>query len=166
MSAVPANAPGRSTLLRRTPFILMTLVLVAASWFTLDLPIFVQADDPEDGAPLWSADISVVDLENGAIGAVQASDFSDQAGSAGLTAKWLYHYEYDGKLRLSFTEGADVEGHLLQVGHLTLSFDENTSGNSSFTWDTSRSTGKRARRWPPASCRARKPTARPPASQG
>ena len=135
VSAVPASAPGRSALLRRTPFILMTLVLVAASWFTLDLPIFVQADDPEDGTPLWSADISVVDLENGAIGAVQASDFSDQAGSAGLTAKWLYHYEYDGKLRLSFTEGADVEGHLLQVGHLTLSFDENTSGNSSFTWD-------------------------------
>ena len=134
-SGILTSAPGGSTLLRRTPFILMTLVLVAASWIVLDLPTFVQADDPEGGTPLWSADISVVDLENGAIGAVQASDFSNQAGNAGLTAKWLYHYEYDGKLRLSFTEGADVEGHMFQVGHLTLSFAENTSGNSSFTWD-------------------------------
>ena len=77
----------------------------------------------------------MVDLENGAIGAVQASDFSNQAGSAGLTAKWLYYYPPERKLRLSFTEGADVEGHMFQVGHLTLSFAENTSGNSSFTWD-------------------------------
>ena len=131
-SGILMNAPGGSTLLRRTPFILMTLVLVAASWIVLGFPTLVDA---EDGTPLWSADISVVDLENGAIGAVQASDFSNQGGSAGLTAKWLYHYEHDGKLRLSFTEGADVEGHVLQVGHLTFSFAENTSGNSSFTWD-------------------------------
>ena len=131
-SGILMSPPGGSTLLRRTPFILMTLVLVAASWIVLGFPTLVDA---EDGTPLWSADISVVDLENGAIGAVQASDFSNQGGSAGLTAKWLYHYEHDGKLRLSFTEGADVEGHVLQVGHLTFSFAENTSGNSSFTWD-------------------------------
>ena len=131
-SGILMSAPGGSALLRRTPFILMTLVLVAASWIVLGFPTLVDA---EDGTPLWSADISVVDLENGAIGAVQASDFSNQGGSAGLTAKWLYHYEHDGKLKLSFTEGADVEGHVLQVGHLTFSFAENTSGNSSFTWD-------------------------------
>ena len=134
-SAIPASAPGRSTLLRRTPFILMTLALVAASWFTLDLPIFVQADDPEDGAPLWSADISMVELENGAIGAIQAGHFSNQAGSAGLTARWLYYYPPERKLRMSFGNGASVEGHMLQVGHFTLAFDEYTSGNSSFTWD-------------------------------
>ena len=89
----------------------------------------------QDQAPLWSAQISVTDLENGAVGAVQGTDFSNQGGSAGLTAKWLYHYEHDGKLRLSFTEGADVEGHVLQVGHLTLAFPDNTSGNNSFTWE-------------------------------
>ena len=129
------GTPGAGALPKATSFVLLTLVLAAASWIVLGFPTLVQAGDAEDGTPLWSADILVVDLENGAIGAVQASDFSNQAGSAGLTAKWLYHYEYDGKLRLSFTEGADVEGHLLQVGHLTLSFAENTSSNSSFTWD-------------------------------
>ena len=134
-SGILTSVPGGSTLLRRTPFILMTLVLVAASWFMLDLPTFVQADDPEGGTPLWSADISVVDLENGAIGAVQASDFSNQAGSAGLTAKWLYYYPPDRKLRLSFSDGASAEGHVLQVGHFTIAFAEKTSGNSSFTWD-------------------------------
>ena len=131
-SGILTSAPGGSTLLRRTPFILMTLVLVAASWFMLGFPTLVDA---EDGAPLWSADISVVDLENGAIGAVQASDFSNQAGSAGLTAKWLYYYPPDRKLRLSFSDGASAEGHVLQVGHFTIAFAEKTSGNSSFTWD-------------------------------
>ena len=135
VSGTLTGTPGAGALLKGTSLVLLILALTAASWIVLGLPTLVQAEDADDGTPLWSADISVVDLENGAIGAVQASDFSDQAGSAGLTAKWLYHYEYDGKLRLSFTEGADVEGHLLQVGHLTLSFDENTSGNSSFTWD-------------------------------
>ena len=129
------GTPGAGALPTGTSFVLLTLVLPAASWIVLAFPTLVQAGDAEDGTPLWSADISVVDLVNGATGAVQPSDFSNQAGSAGLTAKWLYHYEYDGKLRLSFTEGADVEGHLLQVGHLTLSFAENTSGNSPFTWD-------------------------------
>ena len=40
-----------------------------------------------DETPLWSADLPVVDPGNGAIGAVQASHFSNQGGSAGLTAK-------------------------------------------------------------------------------
>ena len=135
VSGAPTDAPGAGTLVRRTWFVLLTLVLAAASWFVLDFPTFVQAEDAADGTALWSADISVVELDNGAIGAIQADHFSNQGGSAGLTAKWLYHYEYDGKLRLSFREGADVEGHMLQVGHLTLSFAENTSGNNSFTWD-------------------------------
>ena len=135
VSGTLTGTPGADALLKGTSLLLLTLVLAAAWWIVLGFPPLAQAGGPEDGTPLWSADISVVDLENGAIGAVQASDFSNQAGSAGLTAKWLYHYEYDGRLRLSFTEGADVEGHLLQVGHLTLSFAGNTSGNSSFTWD-------------------------------
>ena len=135
VSGTLTGTPGAGALPKGTSLVLLTLVLAAAWWIVLGFPPLAQAGDAEDGTPLWSADISVVDLQNRATGAVQASDFSNQGGSAGLTAKWLYHYEYDGRLRLSFTEGADVEGHLLQVGHLTLSFADNTSGNSSFTWD-------------------------------
>ena len=129
------GSPGAGALVKGISLALLTLVLAAAWLVVLGFPPLVQAGDPEDGTPLWSADISGVDLENGAIGAVQASDFSNQAGSNGLTAKWLYHYEYDGRLRLSFTEGAETAGHVLQVGQLTLPFDEDRSGDSSFTWD-------------------------------
>ena len=38
----------------------------------------------------------MVDLGNGAIGAVQASHSSNQGGSAGLTAKWLYDHPPEG----------------------------------------------------------------------
>ena len=119
-------------LVKRTWFVLLILALTAAAWLVLDFPTFAQA---EDATALWSADITVVELENGAIGAIRAGDFSNQGGSARLTAKWLYHYEHDGKLRLSFTEGADVEGYLLQVGDFSVAFTENDSGNNSFTWD-------------------------------
>ena len=135
VSGAPTDAPGAGTLVRRTWFVLLTLVLAAALWFVLDFPTFVQAEDAADGTALWSADLSVVELDNGAIGAIQADHFSNQGGSAGLTAKWLYYYPPERKLRLSFSDGASVEGHILQVGHFSVAFTENDSGNNSFTWD-------------------------------
>ena len=129
------GAPGAGALRRWTPCVLLALVLAAAAWFALDLPTFAQAEDTADGTPLWSADLSVVELENGAIGAIQAGDFSNQGSSAGLTAKWLYYYPPERKLRLSFSDGASVKGHVLQVGDFSVAFTENDSGNNSFTWD-------------------------------
>ena len=119
-------------LAKRITFLLLILALAAASWFALEYPTIAQA---EDATPLWAADITVVELENGAIGAIQADHFSNQGGSAGLTAKWLYYYPTDRKLRLSFSDGASVKGHVLQVGHFSIAFDEDRSGDSSFTWD-------------------------------
>ena len=132
VSGTLTGAPGAGALRRWTPFVLLALVLTAAAWFALDFPTFAQA---EGETPLWSADITVVELENGAIGAIRAGDFSNQGGSAGLTAKWLYYYPPERKLRLSFSDGASVKGHVLQVGDFTIAFTENDSGNNSFTWD-------------------------------
>ena len=132
VSGTLTGAPGAGALRRWIPCVLLALVLAAAAWFALDFPTFVQA---EGETPLWSADLSVVELENGAIGAVRAGDFSNQGGSAGLTAKWLYYYPPERKLRLSFSDGASVKGHVLQVGDFSVAFTENDSGNNSFTWD-------------------------------
>ena len=137
VTATQEPLPGTSGRRRQGPLVWTVLmigaVVAAAAWTMLGLPGLAAAQAEE--TPLWSAEIKVVKLENGAAGAVSASDFSNQAGSAGLTARWLYHYAGDGKLRLSFTDGAETAGHVLQVGHLTLPFDEDRSGDSSFTWD-------------------------------
>ena len=133
----PELHPGTSGRRRPGPLVWTVLMLgavaAAAAWTMLGLPGLAAAQAEE--TPLWSAEIKVVKLENGAAGAVSASDFSNQAGSAGLKARWLYHYAGDGKLRLSFTDGAETAGHVLQVGHLSLPFDEDRSGDNSFTWD-------------------------------
>ena len=52
---------------------------------------------------VWSADMSVVDLGNGTIGAVSSDLFSNVGGSADLQAKWLWHYAPGRHLRLAFT---------------------------------------------------------------
>ena len=130
-STRPAGTRGPATRVTGARLALTALVLAALCWAAASLPGATQA---QETTPLWSADVTVVALENGATGAIGPEDFSNQAGSAGLTARWLYHYDYDNKLRLSFTEGADVAGHVLQVDHLNLAFSEEDSGNGSFTW--------------------------------
>ena len=90
-----------------------------------------SGDETAEG-PLWSADMSVVDLSNGSIGAVSANLFSNQEGSAGLQAKWLWYYTPERKLRLAFTEVVPgTEELTLQVGDLVLAIDP---GESSFSW--------------------------------
>ena len=75
VSGAPTDALRAGPLVKRTPFVLLVLALTMAAWFVLDFPTFVQA---EEATALWSADITVVELENGAIGAISAGDFSNQ----------------------------------------------------------------------------------------
>ncbi len=83
--------------------------------------------------PVWSADMSVVDLGNGAIGAVRADLFSNIGGSSVLQAKWLWYYTPERQLRLAFSEGVPGTADLtLQVGDLVVELDP---GDSNFTWE-------------------------------
>ena len=84
--------------------------------------------------PVWSADMSVVDLGNGSIGAVRADLFSNVSGSAGLQAKWLWYYTPERKLHLAFTEPVPgVDDLTLQVGDVALALRR--AGDSNFfTW--------------------------------
>ena len=87
----------------------------------------------QEEMPVWSADMSIVDLGNGAIGAVRGDLFSNAKGSAGLQAKWLWYYTPDRILRLAFTEIVpDLDGLTLQVGDVLLVLE---AGDSNFSWE-------------------------------
>ena len=95
-------------------------ILAVANWVAQDRPI-------------WSADMTVRDLGNGSIGVFDANLFSNQQGSAGLQAKWLWYYTPTRKLRLAFTdEVPDTEDLTLQVGDVALSLQ---GGEASFSWE-------------------------------
>ena len=82
---------------------------------------------------VWSADMSVVDLGNGTIGAVSSDLFSNEGGSAELQAKWLSYYTPGRDLRLAFTEEVPGEEELtLQIGDVALTVQ---AGDSTFTWN-------------------------------
>ena len=94
-----------------------------------------QSDNAEEEAPVWSADMLVVEYTSVSIGAASADLFSNVGGSAGLQVKSLWSYTPDRDLRLEFTEGvAGAEDLTLQVGDLTLEFPAGSSGQSSFRW--------------------------------
>ena len=83
---------------------------------------------------VWSADMTVVDYQNGNIGAGSADLLANQGGSAGLQAKWLYYVTGERKLKISFGDGLDdAESMTLHVGGLSLAFPEDSGGDSSFT---------------------------------
>ena len=92
------------------------------------------ATDSVAPSPLvWSADMSVVDLGNGAIGATRSDLFSNEGGSANLQAKWLWYYTPGRYLRLAFTEIVPgAEELTLQIGDVSLTLQ---AGDSNFTWD-------------------------------
>ena len=103
--------------------------------------VTVLDDDPapvavvETGEVVWSADLSVVDYGTGAIGAGTAGRFSNEAGSAGLSARWLWYGTQTRELRLAFTSGVDdAEDMVLKVSGLELAFPAKSGGNSSFLW--------------------------------
>ena len=82
---------------------------------------------------VWSADMTVVDYENGSIGAGSADLLANQGGTAGLLAKWLYYVTGERKLKIAFNDGLDdAESMTLHVGDLSVAFPENSGGDSSF----------------------------------
>ena len=86
--------------------------------------------EPDDAA--WSADMSVVDLGNGSIGAVRSDLFSNEGGSANLQAKWLWYYTPGRYIRLAFTEVVPgAEELTLQIGDVALTLQP---GESNFNW--------------------------------
>ena len=83
---------------------------------------------------VWSADMTVVDYENGNIGAGSADRLANQGGSAGLRAKWLYYVTGERKLKIAFDDGLDdAESMTLHVGAVSVAFPENSGGDSSFS---------------------------------
>ena len=93
-----------------------------------------QYDDAEE-APMWSADMLVVEYTGVSIGAATADLFSNIGGSGGLQVRSLWSYTLGRDLRLAFTDGVPgAAEYTLQVGHLALAFPAGSSGQSSFKW--------------------------------
>ena len=84
---------------------------------------------------LWSADMAVVDYETGTIGAASAELFSNQGGTAGLEAKWLWYYGPGRTLRLAFaTVLPDAGDRTLHLGDVAIAFSEGSGGDAGFSW--------------------------------
>ena len=87
----------------------------------------------EDEESVWSADMSVGDLENGSIGAFRPDQFSNVGGSAGIQAQWLWSYTPDRQLYLDFYDKVPGDEELtLQVGGLSLPLQP---GDYNYSWD-------------------------------
>ena len=106
-----------------------TLTSAATAAVTPQPDNMVSDEDPA----VWSADMLVVDLGNGSIGAVSANLFSNQGGSAGLQAKWLWYYTPGRYIRLAFPDVVPGGEELtLEIGDVVLTLQ---AGDSAFTWD-------------------------------
>ena len=87
-------------------------------------------------AVLWSAEMTVVDYENGFIGAASADLFSNEGGSAGLDGQRLSYDTSQRKLHLSFTEGIpEAKDLTLHVGGLAFALPKDSGGSSSVTFE-------------------------------
>ena len=85
---------------------------------------------------LWSAEMTVVDYENGFIGAASADLFSNEGGSAGLDAQRLSYDTSQRKLHLSFTEGIpEAKDLTVHVGALAFALPKDSGGNASVTFE-------------------------------
>ena len=105
----------------------------------VEAALTVSLTDVAEHAPagtVWSAKMTVVAYGTGAVGAATADLFASQVGSGNLRAKWLWYQPSERKLRLAFDAGlTDAEALTLHLGETTLSFPENSGGNSSFSWE-------------------------------
>ena len=105
----------------------------------VDAALTVSLTDVYERAPagtVWSAKMTVVEYGAGAVGAATADLFAYQIGSANLRAKWLWYQPSERKLRLAFDAGlTDAEALTLHLGETTLSFPENSGGDSSFGFE-------------------------------
>ena len=97
--------------------------------------IIPQSENAEPVAPIWSADMLVVEYTEISIGAATADLFSNIGGTESLQVRSLWSYTPDRDLRLAFTEAVpDAADLTLQVGDLALAFPAGSSGESSFKW--------------------------------
>ena len=71
------------------------------------------------GVTVWEADMTVVDYENGSIGAGSVDLLANQRGSAGLQAKNLWYYAPDRKLHMALTT-ADAGELTLYAGNVSV----------------------------------------------
>ena len=84
---------------------------------------------------IWSADMTVVDYQTGAIGAASADLFTNTESTEGLEARELWYFTPTRKLRLKLNESLDdVSGLTLDIGGLSLALAEESGGSPSFTW--------------------------------
>ena len=88
-----------------------------------------------EGTTVWTADMTVTDYGNGSIGAGTADLLANQRGSAGLQARSLYYHTEERKLRMAFTSAVESGALTLAAGNVKLTFPDDTSGDSSFTWN-------------------------------
>ena len=110
---------------------------VTAGADTVSAEVTVLDDDAAVAeAALWAADMEVVDYGTGSIGAGTADLFSNERGTAGLEAKWLWYDTGRRELRLSFTTGLPEDvGMTLHVGDVALTLPASSGGEQSFTWE-------------------------------
>ena len=91
---------------------------------------------PGDGVVLWSADMEVQEYAGVNLGAASADLFSNVGGTAGLQVKHLWYDASGRSIRLGFTGPvADAGVSTLYVGEVGYPFPENSSGESTFTFD-------------------------------
>ena len=77
----------------------------------------------------------MVDYGNGSIGAGSANLLSNQGGSAGLEAVWIWYLRPARELYLAFTTAFNAAGLTLHAGNVAVAFPEEDSVNPSFTLD-------------------------------
>ena len=85
---------------------------------------------------VWSADMTVVDYETGAIGAGNADLFANQVSADNHRAQWLWSYTPDRQVNFALlTVIRDAEDLVLYIGELELPFADASGRFSNFTWD-------------------------------
>lgn len=111
--------------------VVRTCIAIVALVFLFAVPqsIYTQSTS------ILSADMIVVDYQNGSIGAPLASLFSNQTGSAGLEVIRLWYHGPTRVLNLAFTTGVNTNDLTLHAGDLVIAFPESGSGDSSWSCD-------------------------------
>ena len=100
----------------------------------------VDVFDNDKAAPaetvLWSATMTVVDYETGAIGAGSADLLTNIGGSEDLGARSLWYWAPGRKLHLKFSEAIpEGDGLTLHIGSRALALPAGSAGNPGTAWE-------------------------------
>ena len=100
----------------------------------------VDVFDNDKAAPsetvLWSADMTVVDYETGAIGAGSADLLTNIGGSEELGAQSLWYWAPGRKLHLKFSKAIpEGDGLTLHLGSRALALPAGSAGNPGTAWE-------------------------------